>query len=321
MRTLPRRRPSVTRYGAPLVALLLAATLAGCSDDGPTPGRADGGSSSSPSSDSADADGPEVPVDDSDDFADQVYVAMGDSYTAAPGVEPADADSGACSRSDVNYPHLVQGAFGGSQLLDVSCSGATTADLTAPQTFRGETFPPQIDAVTADTDIVTVSTGGNDFGAFAILAGQCDPTAAEATADCPTLDLDAAAAGLAEITTNLAATIAEIQARAPEARVLVVGYPQVVPATTEGCDDLPVTGEQIGLARLLNQELANAQQRAAEAAGVEFVDTFPATEGHSLCSDDPWINGANFDGAAPYHPLESGQRAVAAAVVEVLQAG
>lgn len=321
MRTTPRRS-SLTRYGAPLAALLLAATLAGCSDDGDgDDGRATGGSGDPSSSEPTVPAGPDVPVDDSDDHADQLYVAMGDSYTAAPGVAPVDEASGLCGRSDVNYPHLVQGAFGGSQLVDVSCSGATTADLTASQTIRDQSFAPQLDALTPDTDVVTVSTGGNDFGAFALLAGQCDPTAAEAAPGCPTLDIDSAAAGLADIQTNLAATIGEIQARAPQARVLVVGYPQVVPPTAEGCDDLPVTGEQIGLARLLNQELANAQQRAAEAAGVEFVDAFAATEGHALCSDEPWINGANFDLAAPYHPLEAAQRAVALEIVELLQAG
>ncbi|WZH51318.1 MAG: SGNH/GDSL hydrolase family protein [Nocardioides alkalitolerans] len=300
MTSLPRRV---------VAGLAFALVLTGCSgndSDGPRVATAE------PSSEAPGADGPEVRTDDSDDFADQSYVAMGDSYTAAPGVQPADDSSGLCGRSEVNYPHLVQGAFGGSELADVSCSGATTADLLAPQQLSTGAVPAQIDAVTADTDIVTISTGGNDFGAFALLAGDCVQTG------CEDIDIAAVQAGLAQLSTDLAGAIEQVQERAPEARVLVVGYPQVVPAGNEGCDDVPLDAQTIGLARLLNQELSNAQKRAAETAGVEFVDLYAATQGHALCSDEPWINGGDTTGAVPYHPLESGQRAAAAAIVELL---
>ncbi|MFW6772997.1 SGNH/GDSL hydrolase family protein [Nocardioides sp. CPCC 205120] len=290
-------------------ALVLA--LAACSDDGSGGDAGDERGSASAEETPA---GPAVRTDDSDDHADQVYVAMGDSYTAAPGVDPAQGDSGVCGRSQVNYPSLVAGAFGGSTLVDVSCSGATTGDLLASQQLAGQTIPPQADAVTAETDVVTISTGGNDFGAFGVLAGQCE----QPGTTCPTLDLATAQEGLARVTSDLVAAIDVVRERAPQARVLVVGYPQVVPPGTEGCEDLPVDGDVLGLARLLNQELANAQQRAAEQAGVDYVDVFAATEGHALCSDDPWINGGDFVDAAPYHPLPAGQRAVAAEVVAAL---
>ncbi|MDF9715200.1 SGNH/GDSL hydrolase family protein [Nocardioides sp. ChNu-153] len=299
-------------------ALLLA--LAACSDDGSGSdgaggaGGAGGERSGATSAAEETPEGPAVRTDDSDDHADQVYVAMGDSYTAAPGVDPAQGDSGVCGRSQVNYPSLVAGAFGGSTLVDVSCSGATTADLLGSQQLAGQTFPPQVDAVTADTDVVTLSTGGNDFGAFGVLAGQCE----QPGATCPTLDLATAQAGLARVTTDLVAVIGAVRERAPQARVLVVGYPQVVPPGAEGCADLPVDGELLGLARLLNEELVNAQQRAAEQAGADYVDVFAATEGHALCSDDPWINGSDFVEAAPYHPLPAGQRAAAAEVISAL---
>ncbi|MDT9593322.1 SGNH/GDSL hydrolase family protein [Nocardioides zeae] len=308
--------PVALRRTALAGALLLAlSACSGGSDDVSEPDLSPEVSTST--SDGADggsgAEGPEVRTDDSDDFADQRYVAMGDSYTSAPGVAPVDNASGLCARSTINYPSLVQGAYGGSELADVSCSGATTADLLAPQTLGdGTTVPAQIDAVTPDTDVVTMSTGGNDFGAFALLAGSCS------AGSCPDLTLESAQEGLAGIETDLAAAIRAVQERAPEARVLVVGYPQVAPAT-EGCDALPVTPEEVGLVRLLNSELANAQRRAAEAAGVEFVDLFAATEGHALCSEEPWINDDS-PAAAPYHPLPPEQRAAAAALVELLDA-
>lgn len=294
---------------AVLASLVL--TLGACSGQSDDTGGRGGDAGGRESSAEADP-GPDVRVDDSDDFADQTYVAMGDSYTSAPGVEPVDAASGGCDRSEVNYPSLVSGAYGGSTLLDVSCSGATTADVLAPQVLGdGTTVPPQIDAVTAETDLVTLSTGGNDFGVFAILAGVCTD------GGCPDLDIATVQEGLAQVTTDLTATIQAIRAKAPDARVLVVGYPQVAPEG-DGCDDAPLEGNEVTLARLLNQQLVEAQRSGAEAADAEFVDLWDVTQGHALCADDPWINGLSGEGAAPYHPFAAEQRAAAAEVVAAI---
>lgn len=304
-------RPTSRRAAAAALTVVLVA-LAGCSGGGS--GDGSGGSGDGADGGSALPSGPAVRTDDSDDHADQAYVAMGDSYTAAPGVEPADDGSGRCGRSEINYPRLVAGAFGGSSITDVSCSGATTADLLAPQDLGGgESVPAQIEAVTADTDVVTISTGGNDFGAFAALAGQC------AGGACGDLTLESAQQGLAAVTTDLAEVVEQVRSRAPQARVLVVGYPQVAPSGSEGCDDLPLEAGELGLVRLLNQQLSAAQERAAEQSGAEFVDLWEATDGHALCDDEPWINGRGFDGAVPYHPLAAEQRAAANAVIEVLE--
>ena len=64
------------------------------------------------------------------------YVALGDSYTAAPLVPPTDT-SNVCLRSGANYPALVAEAMPGTTLTDVSCSGATTANTTTPQIGAG----------------------------------------------------------------------------------------------------------------------------------------------------------------------------------------
>ncbi|MDH3039159.1 GDSL-type esterase/lipase family protein [Streptomyces sp. TRM75561] len=85
------------------------------------------------------------------------YVALGDSYVSAPGV-PDEIDA-ACARSSGNYPHLLAGKIK-AQLTDVSCAGATTADLAAPQ----GTAPAQFTALNRKTDLVTVTIGGNDIG-------------------------------------------------------------------------------------------------------------------------------------------------------------
>src|SRR5262250_1331586 len=80
------------------------------------------------------------------------YVALGSSFAAGPGIE---TQLGSCSRSDHNYAHLVAAALE-LELTDVSCGGATTANiLDTPQ--GGAT--PQLAAVGADTALVTVTIG------------------------------------------------------------------------------------------------------------------------------------------------------------------
>jgi lysophospholipase L1-like esterase len=91
------------------------------------------------------------------------YVGLGDSYSAASGVLPPDPTAHPmCLRSTSNYPHLIAGAIG-AQLTDVTCGGADTGDFFAPQ-YDG--VPAQLDAVTADADLVTMTIGGNDSGVF-----------------------------------------------------------------------------------------------------------------------------------------------------------
>ena len=86
------------------------------------------------------------------------YVALGSSYAAGPGIPTQSG--GICTRSSHNYPSLVAAKLQLS-LVDVSCSGATTANVLT--TSLGPN-PPQIDAVTSDASLVTFTVGGNDIG-------------------------------------------------------------------------------------------------------------------------------------------------------------
>ena len=60
------------------------------------------------------------------------YVALGDSAAAGPLIPPPDLSSPGCLRSLLDYPHIVAKRLG-LPLKDVTCSGATTADMTSPQ--------------------------------------------------------------------------------------------------------------------------------------------------------------------------------------------
>lgn len=251
------------------------------------------------------------------------YVALGDSYTAAPLVPPTDVSS-ICLRSGVNYPALVAESMPGTRLTDVSCSGAQTANVTAPQSGQGgSTVAPQIRAVRPDTDLVTIGLGGNDENLFAGVLGRCtqladtDPTGSPCRDSFAEQDLEAA---LLRIHGNVAGVVRTVRKRAPDARVLVVGYPHIVPASGT-CDLLPLAEGDYAFAELVTQGLNDAVRAGAADAGAEYVDLWERTAGHDICAADPWINGriTSAQTALAYHPLAAEQEAAAEAVLQQLR--
>jgi len=91
------------------------------------------------------------------------YVSLGDSYTAGPLI-PAQVAPFGCLKSNRNYPNVVNATLGGSAFRDISCSGATTDDMFAPQAVTGGSNPAQLSALSATTSLVTLGIGGNDIG-------------------------------------------------------------------------------------------------------------------------------------------------------------
>ncbi len=115
------------------------------------------------------------------------YVALGDSYTAAPLVASTDT-AGGCLQSEGNYPHLVARELG-YDLRDVSCAGATSASMIGVQRLPdGSVRPPQFDALGRGTDLVTIGIGGNDVGLLTTLAGTCFPLASQDPTGSPCTD-------------------------------------------------------------------------------------------------------------------------------------
>ncbi|MDN4160895.1 SGNH/GDSL hydrolase family protein [Nocardioides abyssi] len=260
------------------------------------------------------------------------YVALGDSFTAAPYVPATDESSG-CLRSTGNYPSMVARELDAGdrrvQLNDVSCSGATTADLTGSQDVRGGAVPPQLDALREDTDLVTLSIGGNDESLFATMVYGCialaadDPTGAPCTERADGLgDGKAPEDVIRRTRERLDAAYAAIAERAPDARVVSVGYGQIFPARgTPRCQDrLPIALGDFPLVHDLLRRLDRVMKDAAAAAGVDFLDVRALSRGHDICSADPWINGQDTDedAALEFHPFASYERAVADALLEML---
>jgi len=249
------------------------------------------------------------------------YAALGDSYTAGIGVSPA-ADSGLCFRSEVNYPTLVATALG-ARLRDRSCGGASTADATEPQQLGEQTAPPQVDAVTERTDLVTIGLGGNDFNLFATILGVCtsmrtdDPDGAPCRAS--------TRAGILTQTPQIAArlttVVAGVRDRAPDATVLLVGYPQLVPARGACPEVLPLAAGDHSYLREVTGLLNDAVREAADRTEAGYVDLARASRGHDVCSSEPWVNGAAGGDGAPYHPRAIGQREAARLVLQALRRG
>ena len=108
--------------------------------------------------------------------------------------------------------------------------------------------------------------------------------------------------------------------RAPDAQVLVVGYPQIIDAGNV-CDRLPLARGDYAYAETVNLALTEALRVAAQKTGSTYVDVWSASEGHDICSDEPWVNGSVTDQkrASAYHPFAEEQAAVANLVTAAIR--
>ncbi|MDN5744075.1 MAG: SGNH/GDSL hydrolase family protein [Nocardioidaceae bacterium] len=289
-----------------MALLVCGAMLAGCGPDGGADSKPDAGSSS------------QVPL-----TAGDVYVALGDSYTSAPKVARPTGPGG-CLQTEANYPRLLA-KKAGLELTDVSCGGASTGDLAEPQTIPGGTVPAQLDAVTDEADLVTISIGGNNAAVFSRLVGSCVVLARRDPQGSPCTDQAKADPGAlekvnTEIRTGIEGALKEIGQRAPHARVIVVGYPQIFPDSGT-CAEIPLAPGDYPFGRSVMNGFIQAQQQAAKAAGVEFLDLRGPSKGHDICAEDPWLAGiipAKGRPAAPFHPYAEEQEAVASLLAGLL---
>jgi lysophospholipase L1-like esterase len=253
------------------------------------------------------------------------YVALGDSYSAAPFVPVTDFADG-CLRSSGNFASLAAKELG-AVLTDVSCSGAETKDLTGPQVipFGGGRVPPQIDAVTQDTDLVTVSIGGNDESVFGTLVHRCTALSDHPGAPCRaalTDELGPDLPVLEVIGHRVTRSLRAVRRAAPQAEVVLVGYPRII-SGTRACRAIPLAAGDRPFLAGLEARLNTSLRRAAARAGALFVDMRAASRGHEICSADPWVNGRRTDEsrALAYHPFAEGEQAVARRLLAVLGRG
>jgi lysophospholipase L1-like esterase len=220
-----------------------------------------------------------------------VYAALGDSYASGVGAGPYDPASGSCERSSRSADALWAARHAGTVFSFVACAGATTTDV----------LNNQLGVLSAATTMVTITIGGNDAG-FVTVVTTCllgTDSACKAAVD------NAKAYATTVLPGKLGQTYAAIRGRAPNARLIVLGYPRLFELTSScglfGMDLTKRTVLDSGA-----DTLAGVIAGRAGAAGATFVDVRPAFAGHGICSGSPWIHSTTFPVGDSYHPFPAG---------------
>ncbi len=255
------------------------------------------------------------------------YVALGDSYTAGPLVPSQTGSPAGCLRSTHSYPFGVAAGTGAATFTDVSCQGATTANMTHRQSVPLGTNPPQDNGLSAGTTLVTLQIAGNDIGFSGIIVhcttlsltnpfgSPCKNHYTSGGTDKLRAEIDAAAP-------KVAADLRGIHAGAPNAKVLLVGYPVILPNSGDGCwPEVPIAFGDVPYLRGVEKALNSMLAAEAAAHNATFVDTYTASIGHDVCQapGTKWVEGLIPTSlAAPFHPNRLGEQEMAQQVLGAL---
>ncbi|TFC64117.1 SGNH/GDSL hydrolase family protein [Cryobacterium sp. TMT2-4] len=225
------------------------------------------------------------------------YVALGDSYAAGQGGGDY-VDS--CLQSPNGYPALLDAVKGTNLLRNVSCSLATTGTVTTTQ----------LSSLNRGTTLVTLTVGGNDLNVAGVAAAcaSADPVACGNA-----ISTAGALIYSGELTARLADTYARVAAAAPNAHVVVTGYPLLFAPSAN-----PLIAQLNGATMLLNQTIQGvvAQAQAIRPnSSIEYVDVSAAFAGHGIGDVDSWVY---FAGPDAFHPTPAGYQAYAAAIQAAL---
>jgi lysophospholipase L1-like esterase len=250
------------------------------------------------------------------------YVALGDSYASAAGVQPVDPTAPAeCQRSTRNYASVIAERTG-AQLTDVTCGGAQTRDL---RTAQHPTVAPQLDALSVSTELVTVTIGGNDGNVFGGAIRDCS-LAGFSTGGTGSPCRDQQGSRYEDVVRDttypaLVQAFADIRERAPQATVAALGYPWILPPQGGCFGSMPVAEGDVPYLRDLQATLNDAVRRAAEEAGATYVDLAQVSEGHDACQPigvrwiEPVLQSTN---PVVVHPNALGEQRMAEAVIRTL---
>jgi lysophospholipase L1-like esterase len=272
------------------------------------------------------------------------YVALGDSYASGEGLGPFFTSDN-CHRS-INFAFAELLTASGHPIIDPSkrfkaCSGARSGNIynVEQPVADGRQVEPGKGLIGPKTDLITIMMGGNDVH-FSDVLKLC-----VARVDCPTevfavqdpaederADLTPAAplgqwapAMIDVVEKRLGVLLARLAVDAPNARILIVGYPQLLPAGRvarqfDVCDalvsaiDTQERNTFVTLQRRLNAGIANA---ASKTHRVEFIDPTDAFVTHEACgSRGELIHSTNLSKVDPglFHPTAKGQQLLARTV-------
>jgi lysophospholipase L1-like esterase len=233
------------------------------------------------------------------------YVALGDSYAAGWGAPPADPED-PCQRSAQGYPTLLDDAQKRIELeVNAACKGAKTADV----------INTQLSALNSDTRLVTLTVGGNDLNVADVAATCTTPgvTAAQCIADIQNAVTPAKLQALDDALTDLYAKVA---ARAPDARIVVTGYPYLA----DPAPGSPIITALNAATDQLNATIKQAVTVTQNAdVNIRYVDVTAEFAGHGIFSPNPFINPPGTEAA--FHPNALGYSVYATAIADALPRG
>jgi lysophospholipase L1-like esterase len=225
------------------------------------------------------------------------YAAIGDSFAAGTGGRSyLDAS---CYRSANAYPKLLDADANLRLVAFPACSGAAT----------NEVISLQVPAIPSTTRVVTVTVGGNDVGfanvmqnCFVVVSSSCATSIASGSAI-------AASAGFA---TSIRNVVAAVKAKAPNAKVIVTGYPKLFHLNSSGVNSKYTWADEVNAETV---KLNDVIELNAVAAGAVFVDAEGPFAGHGIGSSTSWINDWNlFRYVDSFHPNATGYVAYANAL-------
>nr|WP_221308366.1 SGNH/GDSL hydrolase family protein [Nocardiopsis mwathae] len=266
------------------------------------------------------------------------YVALGDSYSSGDGAGdylPGTARSGGCWRSANAYPQRLTNAYDfAGELGFVACSSQKGTAMLEEIGSTGS----QLDQVTPHTSLITLGIGGNDLG-FTPVLRTCMVRLPLVEADACTGQEEDIEKRMERFESTFDDLLAELRDRAPDARVVVLGYPRLFAEKPEGMYYTLTVGDQKWLnstIKRFNLRLENAVNRAdaeiydeGQVGSVEFVDLYTVFRGHEVDADEPWLNGVLLrdlsDGIrvdrSTFHPNAAGQAAFSDRVAQRVTSG
>jgi lysophospholipase L1-like esterase len=250
------------------------------------------------------------------------WVGLGDSFAAGPLIPNQTLNPLGCLRSTRNFARIAA-PIAGQPLTDVSCSGARTDHMLGAQSTDAGTNPPQFNALSASTRVVSVQIGGNDIGFSEILqnCSTVNPFGKPCQNRYVRNGVDELRARIANTAPKITTVLRGIAARSPAARIIVVNYAAIVPHSGLGCwPQVPLAFSDVpyvrGIHLALNDMLRQRTQAAVNDDGINavYVDTYTPSNGRDACRGsgtrwvEPLIPG---NAAAPFHPNARGMQAFA----------
>jgi lysophospholipase L1-like esterase len=201
--------------------------------------------------------------------------------------------------------------------------------MTQPQSVPfGGTNPPQFNALSAADSLVTVGIGGNDAGLIGIVE-ECvkldiiRPTGSACKNHYAAAGGDPNVAAVNATGAKVAAVLQGIHARSPQARVVIVGYPDGLPVNGSNCwPVVPLSSGDIAYINSLEQQLNSVVSNGATNNAATYVNTFTSSVGHDACKSPgtAWVNGiVPTSPGYPLHPNQAGEQNMANRVLAALR--